>query len=186
MKLIYTILFTILNFALVAQNEFHVFSEDAKTPGTATGNGSLQKPWDLQTALNQNPNTVNGGDIIWLHDGIYNGRFISKLQSTTNGKFITIASFPNEWAVLNGNVTSNKTSVLNVKGSNVIYKDFEVTWLGDFSRNQGEKGFQKSDGISHDSGVNGKFINLIIHNNPGSGFGLIRLSIERCKGDSFK
>jgi hypothetical protein len=171
MKLIYTILFTILNFALVAQNEFHVYPEDAKTPGTASGNGSFQKPWDLQTALNQNPNTVNGGDIIWLHQGIYNGRFISKLQSTIKGKFITVASFPNEWAVLNGNVTSNKTSVLNVKGSNVIYKDFEVTWLGDFSRNQGEKGFQKSDGISHDSGVNCKFINLIIHNNPGSGFG---------------
>ena len=172
MKIISTILFIFLSFALVAQNEFHVFPEnDKKSPGTSLGNGSLQKPWDLQTALNQDAKTVNGGDIIWLHEGVYNGRFISNLSSTINGKFITVASFPNEWAILNGNLISNRTSVLNVKGSNVIYKDFEVTWLGDFSRKQGEPGFQKSDGISHDSGVNCKFINLIIHNNPGSGFG---------------
>jgi len=172
MKIIYTILFTFLSFALVAQNEFHVFPEnDKKTPGTSLGNGSLQKPWDLQTALNQDAKTVNGGDIIWLHDGVYNGRFISNLNSTIKGKFITVASFPNEWAILNGNIISNRTSVLNVKGGNVIYKDFEVTWLGDFSRDQNEKGFQKSDGISHDSGVSCKFINLVIHNNPGSGFG---------------
>lgn len=171
MRSLYTFIFTFLTLSLVAQNEFHVFPKDAKTPGTATGNGSLQNPWDLQTALNQSPNTVNGGDIIWLHQGIYTGRFISKLQSTINGKFITVTSFPNEWAILNGNVTSNKTSVLNVRGVNVIFKDFEVTWLGDFPRNQGEPDFQKSDGISHDSGVNCKFINLVIHNNPGSGFG---------------
>lgn len=172
MKIISTILFTFFSFALVAQNEFHVFPEnDKKTPGTSLGNGSLQKPWDLQTALNQDAKTVNGGDIIWLHEGVYNGRFIGNLSSTINGKFITVASFPNEWAILNGNLISNRTSVLNVKGNNVIFKDFEVTWLGDFSRKQGESGFQKSDGISHDSGVNCKFINLIIHNNPGSGFG---------------
>ena len=172
MKTVYLILLTFLNFAVSAQNEFHVFPEnDKKTPGTSFGNGSLQNPWDLQTAFNQSSNTVNGGDIIWLHNGIYNGRFESRLNSTIKDKFIIVASYPDEWAILNGNVKSNKTSVLNVASSNVVYKDFEVTWIGDFSRQQGESGFQKSDGISHDSGVNCKFINLIIHNNPGSGFG---------------
>jgi hypothetical protein len=156
----------------VAQNEFHVFPEDnVKNSGTASGNGSLQNPWDLQTALSQTAEVVNGGDIIWIHQGIYNGRFISTLNSTIKYKYITVASFPNEWAVLNGNVTSNKTSVLNVTGNNVIYKDFEVTWLGSFSRNQAEPGFQKSDGVNHSNGTNCKFVNLVIHNNPGSGFG---------------
>ena len=172
MKTVYLIFFSFLTLAVSSQNEFHVFPEnDKKTPGTSLGNGSLQNPWDLLTALNQSSNTVNGGDIIWLHEGVYNGRFISKLNSTIKDKFITVSSFPGEWAIINGNVKSNKTSVLNVSGGNVVYKDFEVTWIGNFSRQQGELAFQKSDGISHDSGVNCKFINLVIHNNPGSGFG---------------
>ncbi len=163
--------FLVCNFGF-AQQEFHVLPENhLKTPGTPSGDGTLLNPWDLQTALHQKTEVVNGGDIIWIHQGIYNGRFISKLNSTIKGKYITVASFPNEWAVLNGNVTSNKTSVLNVTGTNVIYKDFEVTWLGNFPRNQLEPGFQKSDGINHSNGINCKFINLVIHNNPGSGFG---------------
>ena len=59
MKIVYTFIFTFLSFALVAQNEFHVFPEnDKRSPGTSLGNGSLQKPWDLQTALSQNAKTV--------------------------------------------------------------------------------------------------------------------------------
>jgi len=171
MKSFYLIIFLIFCIVLNAQQEYHVFPEDhKKKPGTSIGNGSLQNPWNLQTALNQS-NSVVGGDIIWLHDGVYNGRFTSKLQSTNKDKFITVASFPNEWAILNGNIESAKTSVLNVKGANAIYKDFEITWIGDFSRKETDTDFQKSDGISHDRGTNCKFINLTIHNNPGSGFG---------------
>ncbi|MEJ2113569.1 MAG: right-handed parallel beta-helix repeat-containing protein [Flavobacteriaceae bacterium] len=172
MKLICTIIFALLSFVLNGQNEFHVFPDNhRKNPGKPTGNGSLNNPWDLETALSQNSKTVNGGDIIWLHEGTYHGRFVSKLESNIKGKYITVSSIPNEWAILNGNITSKRTSVLTVTGSHVIYKDFEITWLGDFSRNQTDSNFQKSDGISHNSGVNCKFINLIIHNNPGSGFG---------------
>ena len=157
---------------LFAQQEFHVFPENHKTtPGSLKGNGSMQTPWDLQTALSQLSNTVNGGDIIWLHKGTYNGRYISTLQSTKQNKFITVQSYKNEKVILNGNISSNKKFVLEVKGKNVIYKNFEVTWLGDFSRNQNELNFELVGGVSHSSGVDCKFINLIIHNNPGSGFG---------------
>jgi len=172
MKLFYTIIFVFITFVLTAQNEFHIFPSDhSKTPGKLTGDGSLQNPWDLQTALIQNSNVVNGGDIIWLHEGVYHGRFVSNLQSNIEGKHITVSSFPHERAVLNGNIKSNRNSVLEVRGNNVIYKDFEITWLGNFSRKQTEPDFQKSDGINHNSGINCKFINLVIHNNPGSGFG---------------
>jgi parallel beta-helix repeat protein len=162
----------LFNWTSYAQQEFHVFPLDHEsTPGSSTGNGSLQNPWDLQTALNQDAQAVNGGDIIWLHDGVYNGRFKSTLQSTINDKFITVASFSNEWAILNGNIKSNRKAVLTITGANVIFKDFEVTWLGNFPRIQTETNFQKSDGVSHTNGVNCKFVNLVIHNNPGSGFG---------------
>ena len=172
MKSFYLLIFTFFSFVLNAQQEFHVFSKNhKKSPGTSTGDGSLKTPWDLQTALNQSSSVVKGGDVIWLHEGVYNGRFTSKLQSLNKDEHITVASFPNEWAILNGNIKSIKTSVLNIKGSNVIYKNFEVTWSGYYSRNETDIAFQKSDGISHDIGTNCKFINLIIHNNPGSGFG---------------
>ncbi|MDU8885372.1 hypothetical protein RXV94_04310 [Yeosuana sp. MJ-SS3] len=172
MKLIYTIIFVLISFVLTGQNEFHVYPQNHKTtPGKPTGNGSIQNPWDLQTALNQNSKVINGGDVIWLHEGVYDGRFVSNLQSNIKHKHITVSSFPNEWAILNGNINSKRTSVLTVSGSRVIYKSFEITWLGDFSRKQTELNFQKSDGINHNSGINCKFINLIIHNNPGSGFG---------------
>ena len=36
---------------------------------------------------------------------------------------------------------------------NVIFKDFEITWLGKFSRIKGKGNFQKVNGITHTVGV---------------------------------
>lgn len=154
-----------------AQKEFHVFPVDHKTtPGKATGNGSLSKPWDLQTALSQNNSVVNGGAIIWLHKGVYNGRYISTISSSNNKK-ITVSPYGKDEVVLNGNLPSKLGVVLEVKGGNVIFKNFTITFLGNFSRLQTEVNFQKVDGISHVDGENCEFINLTIHNVPGSGIG---------------
>lgn len=166
------IIFLFASLIIQAQQEFHVFSKNhTKTPGTNTGNGSLKNPWDLQTAFDQQSNIVNGDDKIWIHKGVYKGRYISTLKSTKPNMFITVSAYKNDKVILNGNAKSNKKYVLEVKGKNVIFKDFEVTWLGDFSRNQNEPNFKLVGGISHSSGIDCKFINLIIHNNPGSGFG---------------
>ncbi|MFC4721534.1 hypothetical protein ACFO5O_04315 [Geojedonia litorea] len=155
-----------------AQQEFHVFPSDHKsTPGVSSGNGTLQNPWDLQTAMIQTPKTVNGGDIVYIHEGVYDGRFISTLQSTIANKLITVTAFKNDKVILNGNVTSGRKSVLEVKGQQVMFKNLEITFLGEFSRKQGDANFQNVDGINHSSGAGCKFINLLIHNNPGSGFG---------------
>jgi len=155
-----------------AQQEFHVFpKQNNVTPGTVSGNGSLQHPWDLQTALNQKTDVVNGGDIIWLHEGVYDGRYVSNLRSDIPGKNITIMPVQDDKVILNGNVVSKRTSVLEVRGRQVTFKDLEITFLGEFSRHQTDGNFQKVDGINHSNGAGCKFINLIIHNNPGSGFG---------------
>ena len=173
MKQFYLIILTLLSsFIPQAQKEFHVFPvNDARNSGSKLGNGSLQNPWDLQTALSQPSKIVNGDDIIWLHKGIYNGRFVSTLKSTKSNKYITVSAYKKGKVVLNGNIKSNKKFVLEVTGRNVIYKDFEITFLGDFSRIQIDPYYHKVGGISHSSGVDCKFINLVIHNNPGSGFG---------------
>ena len=157
---------------LNAQQEFHVFPLDhIQTPGTNLGNGSLEQPWDLQTALSQKKDVVNSGDTIWIHEGIYKGKFISTLQSLTPNTYITVASYKNDKVVLDGNVNSQKKAVLEVKSQQVIFKNFEVTFLGHYARHVKEASFIRADGINHTSGHDCKFINLKIHNNPGSGFG---------------
>jgi len=155
-----------------AQHEYHVYPEHhEKTPGTTLGDGSLQHPWDLQTALGQKSEVVNGDDIIWLHEGVYNGRYISNLSSTVQGKNITVMPFQKNKVVLNGNLTSKRSYILEVRGKQVTFKDLEITFLGGFSRDQKDPNFQKVEGVSHSSGVGCKFINLIIHDIPGTGFG---------------
>lgn len=156
---------------LEAQNQFHVFPKSSENAGKANGNGSLDRPWDLQSALTQSPDIVGPGDTIWIHSGTYNGRYVSTLSSNDIRRKIVVAPFKNDKVILNGNIESGRNSVLQVKGKNVVYKNFEVTFIGTFSRNESDKEFKKVDGIDHVSGVNCVFINLKIHNNPGVGFG---------------
>jgi hypothetical protein len=158
--------------AISAQQVFHVFPETHKTnPGKSSGNGSIINPWDLQTALSQDTNSVNDNDIIYLHEGAYNGRFISTITTVNKNTFVTVKPYKNDKVVLNGNINSKLGSVLEVKGGNVIFQDLEITFLGDFSRSMKDTNFQVVNGVSHVDGEDCKFINLKIHNNPGSGFG---------------
>ena len=173
MKSFFSYIFILLfAFSTSAQREFHVFPKDHKlSPGSETGDGSLKTPWDLQTALNQMTDIVNGGDTIWLHKGVYNGRFSSTLKSTVNNKFITVSGYKKDRVILNGNVTSKEEQTLKVNGDRVIFKNFDITWLGDFNRDARQDNFKSVAGINHLSGVDCKFINLKIYNNPGLGFG---------------
>ncbi len=171
-KICLTILSVLFVALSIAQQEFHVFPESHKTtPGKTTGNGSLQAPWDLQTALNQSNKIVKGEDTIWLHEGVYNGRYNSTLNCTIPNTYITVSAYPNERVILNGNVSSTKGQTLGIRGGQVIYKDFEVTWLGEFVRDFRIKKFKGIAGVYHLEGRNCKFINLKIYNNPGLGFG---------------
>ncbi|MEZ4791899.1 MAG: right-handed parallel beta-helix repeat-containing protein [Gelidibacter sp.] len=163
-----------------AQHEFHVFPN-----GKSTGNGTLQNPWDLQTALSQKTNVVNGGDTIWLHQGIYNGRFLSTIASDIDQAFITVAPYLGGKVILNGNVASNRNAVLSIKGKQVIFRDFEITSLGAFSRDENDAQFQVCAGISHTAGEDCRFYNLDIHDNPGLGIGSWKWTggsiIENCR-----
>ena len=170
---LFTLCFYLMAAHLVAQQEFHVFPKDhSVTPGTETGDGSLNAPWDLQTALRQSTNVVNGGDHIWLHQGVYNGRFVSTIRSDIPNRFVTVSAFRNDKVVINGNVDSDAQQTLAVKGPQVIFKNFEITWLGVFTRNKNDEQFKRNvAAINHLSGKNCRFINLRIHNNPGLGIG---------------
>lgn len=185
MKYLIVFLFALTALASSAQSEFHVFPVDGKNKqGSANGNGSIEKPWDLQTALSQTSQRVNGGDIIWLHQGIYNGRYKSTIESTIKNKFITVSAYKKDKVVLNGNIKSDVRYVLEVNGSRVVYKNFEITLLGRFSRITSESDFMPITGISHIKGEDCKFQNLSIYNIPGSAIGSWKLTggtvIEDC------
>ncbi|MBT8288575.1 MAG: right-handed parallel beta-helix repeat-containing protein [Flavobacteriaceae bacterium] len=155
-----------------SQQDFHVFPKNHKTtPGSPEGNGSLTQPWDLQTALSQNAKIINGGDTIYLHEGVYLGRFISLLSNTKRDSPIEVMPFKGEKVVLNGNVKAGGKAVLVVRGGGVTFRNFEITFKGKFPRRQGEEGFQIVSGVDHLSGMDCKFKGLRIHNVPGSGFG---------------
>lgn len=167
----------LVGFGLNAQQEFHVFPKDHKnSPGTADGAGTLNNPWDLQTALLQKSDVVNSGDIIWLHEGIYNGKFISTLQSLEPNKHITVSAYKKDKVILNGNVDSKRNHVLEVRGKQVIYKNFDITCLGEFSRIGEASDFVRINGLEHSSGEDCQFINLNIYNNPGIGVGSWKLT----------
>ncbi len=172
MRLFWTyILILVTPTLLWSQREFHVFpKDDHKTPGTAIGNGSLQYPWDLQTALSQSSEVIKGGDIIWLHQGVYKGRFTSTLKGQPKNK-IVVASFGTEKVILDGNVDSNRADVLRITGGNVVYKNFEITFSGNPIRQESNPGFKRVDGLIHTKGEDCEFINLKIYNVPGLGVG---------------
>ena len=171
MKIFTTIIICFVGLFGLAQKEFHVFPDSyIFEKGDYDADGSLEKPWDLQTALMDSLNVVHGGDIIWIHEGVYNGRFISKLKST-NGRLITISNYKDEKVVLNGNVKSNRNSILDVRGLGVRFENLEITFLGEFLRDEREVDFKPVSGINHVSGKDCEFINLKIHNVPGVGFG---------------
>jgi hypothetical protein len=86
------------------------------TNGSSNGNGSLNRPWDITTALDH-PNSVEPGDTIWLRGGVYGrgGQTIinSKLTGEPDNP-ITIRAYPNEHVILDGNV--------------MVYKPWVVFW----------------------------------------------------------
>jgi hypothetical protein len=85
------------NIALAQYTEWHV-----AVNGTATGLGTQASPWDLQTALNKPDTVIKPGDTVWLHGGIYVGRFVSNLKGNASD-YITVSSYPGEWAIIDGN-----------------------------------------------------------------------------------
>jgi len=69
--------------------------------GTPQGDGSRERPWDLQTALNQ-PAAVKPGDTIWLRGGLYTnakGDYNSKLRGTPDAPII-VRNYRGERATL--------------------------------------------------------------------------------------
>lgn len=97
--------------------EWHV-----TTDGSAGGDGSLDDPWDLQTALDQ-PDEVEAGDTIWVHGGTYLGNFTSTLAGSATRPLV-VRNYNQERAIIDGG-TSN-SEIMYLSGSNTWYWGLEV------------------------------------------------------------
>ena len=78
----------------------------AAPSGSAAGDGSVGRPWDLQTALTKP--SVMPGDSILLRGGTYEGAFTSNLTGTAQAP-IRVQQYPGERAVLD---TLSQVSVM--------------------------------------------------------------------------
>ena len=80
----------------------------------ANGNGSLNSPWKLQTALDH-PSAVQPGDTIWLRGGIYNAPPYTNHLIGTSADPIVVRQYPGERARIDGNYNGNEVT-LNIMG----------------------------------------------------------------------
>jgi hypothetical protein len=98
----------------------------AAPQGRPDGDGSLDHPWDLQTALNRQP-AVQPGATIWVRGGAYTGSFISRV-SGQEGAYVTIRAYGKERPILdNAGGGAPQASPLTVQGSYVVIWGLEVT-----------------------------------------------------------
>ena len=102
--------------------------------GSAAGNGSATRPWDLQTAL-RHPASIKAGDTIWLRGGVYTPRlpyspgFRSYLSGEPNAP-IVVRQYPGERATLIetlGYTGTDQQIVLSVWGDYAWFWGFEIT-----------------------------------------------------------
>lgn len=89
--------------------------------GSPDGDGSIDNPWDLQTAL-YHPDKVSPGNTIWLRDGTYVGKFFSNLKGLPDAP-ITVRSYPGEWARIDGYKTTPLGKPVNAINTSITLAD---------------------------------------------------------------
>lgn len=105
---------------LVKQRHHHTYF--VSTAGKSTGNGSMKKPWDLQTGLNND--SVGAGDTIVIENGTYKGSYICNLNGTQTNP-ITITSAPHGSVLIKSNSQAGMVG-LDVVGTYTNYKNIVI------------------------------------------------------------
>jgi hypothetical protein len=153
--------------------DFHVAPK-----GTPEGDGSAESPWDLQTALDH-PDTVRPGDTIWVHAGVYQGLFKSRLQGEPERPIIVRAPLGERATIDTGDRTGG--AGIEVYGADTWYWGLEITSSNPIRRSEvegswGSGSIGRVDGVDA-FGTRNKYINLAIHD-VRQGFGLWSDSIN--------
>jgi hypothetical protein len=135
--------------------------------GSASGNGSLSSPWDLQSALDTG--ALSPGDTLWLRGGTYHGTFTSNLEGTASSPII-VRQMTGERAIIDGG-NSNGHGVLTILGNYTWFWGFEIMSSDPHrvstSSSSAPTDIPRGEGVVFDQvaghGVGTKLINLVIH-----------------------
>lgn len=120
--------------------------------GTSAGNGTDSAPWDLATALaGGHTNTIHPGDTVWIRVGTYTGSFQSKVSGQP-GTPIVFRGYPGERAIINGSLAA--------QGADLTFWGFEIMQSNPLAI---------VDRVLEANTVNGRFINLVLHDAGFSG-----------------
>ncbi len=125
---------------------------EAPPYGTSAGNGTDSAPWDLATALaGGHANTIHPGDTVWLRVGTYTGSFQTTLSGQP-GTPIVFRGYPGERATINGSLAA--------QGSDLTFWGFEIMQSNPLAI---------VNRVLDANTVNGRFINLVLHDAGFSG-----------------
>jgi hypothetical protein len=144
------------------------------TNGTNNGDGSEEKPWDLNTAFSK-VSPVSYGDNILLHHGTYYGSYycyINYYKTNVEDGYVVVKPFENDIVVFDGSGNDGVASI-NDYGKYVIWENLIITNSSNDLRYIEETGswpetFNNSAGITS-GGDHCEYHNLIIHNVTDSG-----------------
>ena len=140
--------------------------------GVSTNNGSIDYPWDLQTALSGGLGGIAPGSTVWLRNGTYTsgaqlswGNILTQklFVSTVNGQEglpVTFRQYPGERATVDGGIES--------RGDWTTFWGFEIM---NSNTNRNGCTTDRAGGINFYA-RGGKAINMVIHDvgHPGIGF----------------
>jgi FlaA1/EpsC-like NDP-sugar epimerase len=144
--------------------------------GLPTNDGSQAKPLDLATVLaKQSP--VQPGQKIWLRGGTYQGAFISDVEGSAAAP-IVVRNYQGERAILDGSNADAQQHgiVLQVTGAHTWFWGLEVTFSSPTRTTSTTA--STPNGVYANESNDVKFINMIVHDMPGQGFGVWAESVN--------
>lgn len=132
--------------------------------GISTGDGSINKPWNLATAMARGT-LITAGDTVWLRGGTYGkGTNVYECRLTnTNGSLgnpVTFRQYPGERAIIDGGIYSYAPYI--------VFRDFEITCSTTSRTNTPTR---RPGGLNMQGTAN-KAINLVIHDTGHPGIGV--------------
>jgi hypothetical protein len=140
--------------------------------GYAEGDGTIDNPWDISTAMNH-PASVKPGDTIFIHAGTYRGNWDVNLSGTA-GNYITIRPYLNDAVVLDGVDADDHHGILHVLGDYLIIRNLRITNSNQV-RYSTQPGSLPTDIYTQQNisvyGDHVKIINNIVDNSIGGGIG---------------
>lgn len=127
----------------------------------AGGDGSIGRPWTMNTALSGGGGRVQPGDTVWLRGGTYRGAFRSTLQGAP-GQPVVVRQYPGERAIVDGAGTPGNISVWYVGGEWSVFWGFEII-NSDPVRTSTSTGSHERANVVSNYANHTRYVNLVVN-----------------------